>query len=62
VEPRIDLAGDRATADSYFARLAAASEGPQLASFGRYRDVLTRCPDGRWRFGERRTELENRKP
>jgi ketosteroid isomerase-like protein len=62
VEPRIDLTGDRATVDSYFARLTADSDGPQLASFGRYRDVLVRCRDGRWRFDERRAELENRKP
>ncbi len=62
VEPRIRLDGDRATADSYFARLTNQPEGPQVASFGRYRDVLVRGSDGRWRFKERMTERESSIP
>jgi ketosteroid isomerase-like protein len=62
VEPRIRLDGDRATVDSYFARLVETPEGPALASFGRYRDVLVRCPDGRWRFAQRVAESESRLP
>jgi hypothetical protein len=62
VEPRIRIAGDRATCDSYFARLDDSPEGPVLRSFGRYRDVLVRCDDGRWRFEDRRHEAESRIP
>jgi hypothetical protein len=60
VEPRIELDGNTATVDSYFARLIETPEGPVLASFGRYRDVLVRCPDGRWRFRRRIAESESR--
>jgi ketosteroid isomerase-like protein len=60
-EPRIVIEGDRATSDCYFARVDQYDEGPQIRSFGRYRDVLVRCPDGRWRFQERRTEREARR-
>lgn len=62
VEPRIRLDGDRATADSYFARLDNGDEGPYVRSFGRYRDVLVRCPDGRWRIQERLAERESLVP
>jgi hypothetical protein len=62
IEPRIALAGDTATADSYYARLDNSPSGPVLRSFGRYRDVMVRCPDGRWRFQERRHEPESRIP
>ena len=58
VEPRIVVDGDRATVDSYFARLTLEDAGPTLASFGRYRDVLRRCEDGRWRFHTRIAESE----
>jgi hypothetical protein len=33
-----------------------------VTSFGRYHDVLARCPDGHWRFESRVGELENRIP
>jgi ketosteroid isomerase-like protein len=59
IEPRIRVDGDRATADSYFSRFDAAPDGPSVRSFGRYRDVLVRCPDGRWRIQERHTERES---
>lgn len=57
-EPRVKLEGDRATVVSLFARLDAYPEGPRILAFGRYLDTLVRCPDARWRFSERRAELE----
>ena len=62
VEPRIMITGETATADCMFARLDPYEEGPAIRSFGRYRDRLTRCPDGRWRFIERIAEVEARRP
>ena len=59
VEPRVKVDGDRATVESYFARLDNAPDGPFLRSFGRYLDVLVRGGDGRWRFQERRAERES---
>jgi ketosteroid isomerase-like protein len=59
VEPRIVLEGDRATVDSYFTRVNDSPAGPVLRSMGRYRDVLVRCPDGRWRLQRRVTERES---
>ena len=56
--PRVQIAGDRATVDSMFARLDRYADGPAVRSFGRYRDVLVRCADGRWRFVERMAERE----
>ena len=41
-----------------FARLDRYTSGPGIRSFGRYRDVLARCADGRWRFKERIAERE----
>ena len=58
VEPRIRIDGDRATVECMFARLDRYTSGPGLRSFGRYRDVLVRCKDGRWRFSERLVEKE----
>ena len=62
VEPLIRMDGDRATADCMFARLDPYAEGPAIKSFGRYRDALIRCADGRWRFTERLAEVEARRP
>lgn len=62
VEPRIRLDGDRATVDSYFVRIDGAAEGPRVRSMGRYRDVVVRCPDGRWRLQERTAERESLVP
>jgi hypothetical protein len=56
--PRIDVTGDRAVADTYFLRLEETPQGPLIASMGRYRDILVRCDDGRWRIQERRVERE----
>jgi ketosteroid isomerase-like protein len=62
VDPRIEIEGDTARVESYFARLDVGDEGPYIRSYGRYRDVLRRCPDGRWRFQERRIEAEASSP
>jgi ketosteroid isomerase-like protein len=62
VEPRIAIDGGEAKVDSYFARLDSYADGPMLKSFGRYRDVLVRCDDGRWRIRERMTEREAGRP
>jgi ketosteroid isomerase-like protein len=56
--PQVVVSGDRATVDSMFARLDRYASGPGVRSFGRYRDVLLRCADGRWRLQERVAERE----
>lgn len=56
--PQVVLEGDRATVDSMFARLDRYPTGPAVRSFGRYRDVLLRCADGRWRIHGRVAERE----
>jgi hypothetical protein len=56
--PLIRLDGDRAEVDSYFSRLLLTDDGSKVASFGRYRDVLVRCDDRRWRFAKRVTERQ----
>ena len=58
IEPRIRVDGGEAFVDSYYVRLDAHPDGPKVRSFGRYRDIMVRCPDGRWRFRERRAESE----
>lgn len=52
--PRIEVTGERATVDSYFFLCYADGGVPVLGSMGRYRDILVRCDDGRWRL-QRRT-------
>jgi len=59
VEPDIEVAGDRATAQSYFSSIHEDVNGPLLYSMGRYLDTFVRCPDGRWRFLERHLSREN---
>jgi hypothetical protein len=54
----VSLDGGTARAESYFARVQVGPEGPYIRSFGRYLDVLRRCPDGCWRFEERRVEAD----
>jgi hypothetical protein len=56
--PRVRVEGDRAVVDSMFARLDRYASGPAVRSFGRYRDLLARCADGRWRLQERVAERE----
>jgi len=60
VDPLIEIDGDRARVQSYFARLDERPAGPIIRSMGRYRDVLVRSSDGDWRFAERLTDLESR--
>jgi len=59
VEPRIVIDGDRATVTSMYARLDRYEGGPKIRAFGRYRDTLVRCKDGRWRLKERYPEIES---
>lgn len=59
VEPRITLDGDQAHVISYFVKIDEHPDGPYLYAFGRYRDHLLRCPDGRWRFKRRIAESED---
>lgn len=59
VEPRIVIEGDRATVTSMYARLDRYEGGPKIRAFGRYRDTLVRCKDGRWRIKERYPEIES---
>ncbi len=61
VEPLVLLDGERAHVNSYYARLEGepwSTDGPRLASFGRYEDDLVRGADGRWRFQVRRAQNE----
>jgi ketosteroid isomerase-like protein len=60
LDPRIEVSGDSAKVESYYARLDDRAEGPYIRSFGRYLDLLQRDDDGRWRFRERRAEAESR--
>jgi len=61
IEPRILVDGDEANVASYWARLDGADDdgGPMVSSFGRYDDVLRRCPDGKWRIHDRHVEAEH---
>lgn len=60
VDPLIEVDGDVARVESYFARIDGKPTGPVVRSIGRYRDMLERGADGVWRFVERRTDLESR--
>ena len=59
VEPLIELDGDTARSDCYFAVLMEHEDMPILRVFGRYRDRLIRDVDGEWRFLERIAEIES---
>jgi ketosteroid isomerase-like protein len=59
IEPLIEVEGDAASATSYFAVLRDEGNQPTLWVFGRYRDTLVRCADGRWRFSLRIAEVES---
>ena len=62
LDPRIEVDGDRATAQTYYIRLDEQLAGPVMSSFGRYIDELVRSPDGRWRLRSRQGQAENRVP
>lgn len=59
----VRVEGDVASSESFW--LAINSSGgpeggqPNIMAFGRYKDRLVRCPDGRWRFTERLCETES---
>lgn len=59
IEPLIEVEGDTAGATSYFAVLRDEGSGPVVWVFGRYRDRVVRCADGRWRFSLRIAEVES---
>jgi SnoaL-like protein len=61
VDPVIELEGDTARVDSYFARLDAGPDGghAHVLAMGRYRDELVRSPDGVWRIKYRLAEIQN---
>ena len=59
IEPLIEIDGDTATVRSYLAVVMEHDDEPIVRVFGRYRDMLVRCPDGRWRFRERIAEVES---
>ena len=59
VEPQIEVDGDTARSDAYFAVLMEHDEQPILRVFGRYRDRIVREADGEWRFLERIAEIES---
>jgi 3-phenylpropionate/cinnamic acid dioxygenase small subunit len=61
-EPRVELSGDRAEVDSYFVRIDVDPTGSFIRAFGRYRDSLVRCPDGRWRINHRIAEIDGTHP
>ena len=58
IEPLISLSGDYATVQSMFARLDTYDAVPEIFVYGRYRDDLARCADGRWRFRSRYADVE----
>jgi len=61
-EPVIDVEGDTAKVDTYFARLDSPDDGGDavVTAIGRYRDEFVRSPDGRWRIRIRLAEIQNR--
>src|SRR5262249_52425607 len=56
--PEIEIDGDEASVRGYFVHLLDRGGRPTMLSYGRYLDRLRRCPDGRWRFAERRAEVQ----
>jgi SnoaL-like domain len=62
VDPMIEISGDSAHVDSYFARIDADDDGGRafVMAMGRYRDDLVRCPDGMWRISSRLAEIQDR--
>ena len=59
IEPLITFEGDEARVVSFFVRLQEHPDGPYVYAFGRYRDRMRRCEDGRWRIVSRRAETED---
>jgi len=59
IEPLIEIDGETARVNSYFAVLTEHEGGPIVRVFGRYVDRMRRDPDGVWRFVERTAYLES---
>lgn len=59
VAPLIRIDGDRAEVRSLFTRLDQYDGMPQVRIYGHYTDRLVRCPDGRWRFSQRKAHKES---
>ena len=63
----VRVEGKTATSESFWVAINSegGSEGgsgggqPNIMAFGRYKDRLVACPDGRWRFSERICETES---
>lgn len=57
----IRVEGDTASAESFWVAINSEGRGgtPNIMAFGRYKDRLVRCTDGRWRFQERICETES---
>jgi hypothetical protein len=59
----IQVEGQTATSESFWLAInsegAAAGGQPNIMAFGRYKDRLVTCPDGRWRFARRICETES---
>lgn len=57
----VRVEGETATAESFWVAINSEGGGgrPNIMAFGRYRDRLMRCADGRWRFTERICETES---
>jgi ketosteroid isomerase-like protein len=58
-EPLMIVSGGQAQVQSMFARLDGYDIGPAICAFGRYTDVLVRCPDEKWRFTDRHADIES---
>ncbi len=52
-QPVVQLDGDRASSVAYAMVIRERDGGPQIFSYGRYYDDLTRCADGKWRIARR---------
>jgi 3-phenylpropionate/cinnamic acid dioxygenase small subunit len=61
VEPIVEIDGEEASAQSYFAVLVEQDGHPIVRVMGRYVDRLRR-EDGRWRFAERNAFIESLTP
>jgi hypothetical protein len=58
-EPIISLEERNATSRSYMMVVMEHEGEPVLRVFGRYRDTLRKCDDGRWRFVSREAEIDS---
>ena len=59
IEPIITVDGSRANSVGYQALLLDHDQSPRVRAFGRYKDQLMLCADGKWRFTCRLGELES---